>query len=85
MPRGGSEADLAAIATAYELNYAVAANFADDPIVVAAVAHAKPLTRLALITHAQVALVLKEAEIARRSLSPSTNTLKPRWATESIF
>ncbi len=35
------EADLAAIASAIELNYTVAAQFADDPIVVAAVAHCK--------------------------------------------
>jgi hypothetical protein len=52
------EADLAAIASAYELNYTIAANFADDPIVVAAVAHCKA-------TYAACLAAMAEADAAR--------------------
>jgi hypothetical protein len=72
------EADLAAIASAYELNYAVAANFADDPIVAAAVAHCKA-------TYAAFLAAIAEADAARgfRRISTARHVRRTSEATDA--
>jgi len=52
------KADLAAIAATCEMNYAVASQFSDDPIVVAAVARCKA-------TYAAFIAAMAEADAAR--------------------
>lgn len=52
------EADLAAIASAYELNHAIASHFPDDPVVTAAEAHCKA-------TYAAFLAAVSEADAAR--------------------